>query len=80
MPELPDRRPLGSRLAGGVLLALLAGAAALALGPRDPGAIRVGGVSLLWWYGAAAAPVASALVALAAFRPPRDPAERERRR
>lgn len=80
MPEHPDRRPLGSRLAGGVLLALLAGAAALALGPRDPGAIRVGGVSLLWWYGAAAAPVVAALVALAAFRPPGEPPGRDSRR
>jgi hypothetical protein len=33
-----------------VLLVLLAGAPALALSPGRVGAIRVGGVALLWWY------------------------------
>lgn len=57
------------RLAGRLLGLVLAGLAFLALGPFDVGAVRVAGVSLLWWYGGAVAPVAAALVTLALFAP-----------
>lgn len=48
---------------------MLAGLAFLALGPFDVGAVRVAGVSLLWWYGGAVAPVAAAVLTLALFAP-----------
>ena len=56
------------RLARAALVLLVAGLALLALGPLRLGAIRVGGVSLLWWYGGLAGPLYDALVTLAAFR------------
>ena len=56
------------RLARAALVLLVAGLALLALGPLHLGAIRVGGVSLLWWYGGFAGPLCAALVTLAAFR------------
>ena len=39
------------------LLVLLAIAPVLALAPAAPGAVRVSGVSLLWWYAALVAPL-----------------------
>jgi hypothetical protein len=48
-----------------VLIVLLAGAPLLALAPAAPGAVRVAGVSLLWWYVGAAAPLAATAVAIA---------------
>jgi hypothetical protein len=55
----------GRRTALTLLLGLLAGAVVLALAPAAPGAVRVGGVSLLWWYAGAAAPLAATAIALA---------------
>ncbi|MGH7278955.1 MAG: hypothetical protein ACREJG_09720 [Candidatus Rokuibacteriota bacterium] len=48
------------------LLVMLVGASALAVAPFDAGALRLSGVSLLWWYAGLAAPaVAVALTAVA---------------
>ena len=55
------------RFTGRLLGLVLAGVALLALGPFDVGAVRVAGVSLLWWYGGAVAPVLAALLTLALF-------------
>jgi len=52
---------------------LLAGLALLAVGPFDLGAVRVAGVSLLWWYGGAVAPVLAALLTLALVPSGRSP-------
>ena len=46
------------------LLGLLAGTLVLMLVPGNPGAIRLGGVGLLWWYAAAVAPLAAVVVIL----------------
>jgi hypothetical protein len=53
-----------------VVLLLLAGAASLATLPHGAGAMRVGSLSLLWWYGALVAPVAAAAVTAAVLRRP----------
>ncbi len=50
-----------------VLLVIIAGAGVLAYGPFALGTLRVGGVSLIWWYVAAVAPMAAAALALAAL-------------
>ena len=47
-----------------MLIVLLVGAPLLALAPAAPGAVRVAGVSLLWWYVGAAAPLAATAVAI----------------
>jgi hypothetical protein len=57
---VPRRR----RTAIAVLLVLLVGAPLLALAPAAPGAVRVAGVSLLWWYVAVVAPLLATAVAL----------------
>jgi hypothetical protein len=62
--SIAARRGVG--IAG--LLGLLAGALVLMTLPGDPGALRLAGVSLLWWYGAVAAPLAAVLLAAAAQR------------
>jgi hypothetical protein len=52
----------GRRTGIAALLALLAAALLLALAPAAPGAVRIAGVSLLWWYAGLVAPaVATAL-------------------
>jgi hypothetical protein len=57
---------LSRRVAIVTLLLLLAGASVLALAPFDAGAVRLAGVSLLWWYTGVIAPaVAVILTALA---------------
>jgi hypothetical protein len=57
------------RLARPVLLVvLLAGFPLIALLPSEAGNIRVAGLSLLWWYGAVAAPVLAWLVAVVFHR------------
>ncbi len=55
-----------------VLLALIAGAAFLAHGPLALGSVRLGGVSLLWWYATVAAPLVAigAVVAALLVREP----------
>jgi hypothetical protein len=62
--SIAARRGVG--IAG--LLGLLAGALVLMTLPGDPGALRLAGVSLLWWYGAIAAPLAAVLLAVNAQR------------
>jgi hypothetical protein len=47
------------------LLVLLAIAPLLALAPAAPGAVRLAGVSLLWWYAGLAAPLAATGLAIA---------------
>lgn len=55
-----------------VVLLVLAGAGALATLPQGAGAIRLGSLSLLWWYTAVVAPlVAAAVTAGALARRPR---------
>lgn len=47
-----------------VLLLLLAGFPLLGALPNQLAAVRVAGLSLLWWYGGVAAPLAAWLVAV----------------
>ena len=47
------------------LLVLLAIAPVLALAPAAPGAVRLAGVSLLWWYAGLAAPLVATAVTVA---------------
>jgi hypothetical protein len=54
----------GRRRTIALLLVLLAGAVLLALAPGSPGAVRVSGVSVLWWYVGAAAPVAATAITI----------------
>ncbi len=57
----------GRRIAVVVLVLLLSlPPLALAL-PGAPGAVRVGGLALLWWYAALAGPLAAAAVAAVAL-------------
>jgi len=46
---------------------LLGGALLLTLAPFEIGTIRLAGVSLLWWYGALAAPVLAVVVTVTAL-------------
>jgi hypothetical protein len=58
-------RPVTTRTTGVVLLALLlAGFLLLGALPNQVAAIRVAGLSLLWWYGGVLAPVMAVLVAI----------------
>src|SRR5262249_16632985 len=50
------------------LLGLLAGALVLMVAPGNPGALRLAGIGLLWWYAAVAAPLASVLLVAAVQR------------
>lgn len=63
---MPAGRAARRRLRVGppLLLALLAGGLGLAAVPDGPGSVRAGGVAFGWWYGAVAAPLASAAVAV----------------
>ena len=54
----------GRRTGIAALLVLLAVAPLLALAPAAPGAVRLTGVSLLWWYAGLAAPLASTVIAI----------------
>jgi hypothetical protein len=47
------------------LLLLLAGFPLIGALPHQLGAIRVAGLSLLWWYGGVAAPIAAWIIAVA---------------
>jgi hypothetical protein len=51
-----------------LLFVLLAGFPLIALLPLEAGSIRVAGLSLLWWYGAVAAPALAWLVAVVLYR------------
>ena len=55
----------GRRLGIAALLVLLALAPVLALAPAAPGAVRIAGVSLLWWYAGLAAPLAATAITIA---------------
>jgi hypothetical protein len=58
-------RPVTTRTTGVVLLVLLlAGFLLLGTLPNRVAGIRVGGLSLLWWYGGVLAPVVAVLVAI----------------
>ena len=56
--------PRGRRRGIAALLILLAVAPVLALAPAAPGAVRVAGVSVLWWYSGLAAPLLATAVAI----------------
>jgi len=56
--------PRGRRTAIAALLVLLAGAPLLALAPAAPGAVRVAGVSLLWWYTGLVAPLLATAITI----------------
>jgi hypothetical protein len=62
--SIAARRGVG--IAG--LLGLLAGALVLMTLPGDPGALRLSGIGLLWWYGAVAAPLAAMLLVVTTQR------------
>lgn len=47
-----------------LLLAVLAGVPLVACLPNQIGAIRLAGLSLLWWYGGVVAPVLGVLIAV----------------
>jgi hypothetical protein len=61
-------RPAVRSVRSVLLLLLLAGFPIIAALPSDAGAIRVAGVSLLWWYGAFVAPALAWLVAVVLHR------------
>jgi hypothetical protein len=50
-----------------VLFLLLGGMLLLSVAPYEIGTIRLAGVSLLWWYGVLAVPIAAVAVAVAAL-------------
>jgi hypothetical protein len=53
----------GRRNGIAALLVLLVLALLLALAPATPGAVRLAGVSVLWWYTGLAAPVGATVLA-----------------
>src|SRR5947199_245334 len=59
---MPVAAPRRVGVAG--LLGLLAGALVLMVAPGNPGALRLAGIGLLWWYSAAVAPCAAVLLGL----------------
>ncbi len=68
-------RPVSTRSTGVVLLwLLLAGFLVLGALPNQTASIRLGGLSVLWWYGGLLAPALGTLVAIRwlADSPPRD--------
>jgi hypothetical protein len=72
-------RPVTTRTTGVLLLAFLpAGFLLLGALPNQVAAIRVAGLSLLWWYGGVLAPVMAVLVAIRWLaEPPTAPSSRE---
>jgi hypothetical protein len=58
-----------------VLVLIVFGALALALAPSNLGAIRVGGVSVLWWYVALGGPLVGASITATALLVRRDDAD-----
>jgi hypothetical protein len=67
------RRAAWRPILGAVVLVLLVAALpVLWLAPASPGAVRVGGVSIEWWYGGLLAPVAGWALAAWALRGERD--------
>ncbi len=73
MTEPRRRGPSGSpdlrlRLGVGALVALLALFAFLLLAPRSPGAVRLAGVSLSWWYGGVLVPLLAVLITVGCLK------------
>jgi hypothetical protein len=64
---MPIAAPRRGRVAG--LLGLLAGALVLMFAPGNPGALRLIGIGLVWWYAAFAAPLAAVLLVAGSQRP-----------
>src|SRR5215475_3478418 len=63
---MPIAAPRRVGVAG--LLGLLAGALVLMVAPGNPGALRLAGIGLLWWYAAVVAPLAAVLLVAAVQR------------
>jgi len=51
------------------MLVVLAGGAVLAVLPSGVGAVRVAGVSILWWYAAVVGPAVAVLVTVVVLLP-----------
>jgi hypothetical protein len=64
---LPVSTEAAHNFAIAVLFLLLGGVLLLTVAPFEIGTIRLAGVSLLWWYGVVAVPVAAAAVTIAAL-------------
>ena len=64
---MPIAAPRRVGVAG--LLGLLAGALVLMFAPGNPGALRLLGIGLVWWYAAFAAPLAAVLLVAGSQRP-----------
>src|SRR5881296_2525637 len=64
---MPIAAPRRVGVAG--LLGLLAGALILMFAPGNPGALRLLGIGLVWWYAALAAPLAAVLLVAGSQRP-----------
>ena len=64
---LPVSTEAAHNLAIAVLFLLLGGVLLLTVAPFEIGTIRLAGVSLLWWYGVVAVPVAATAVTVAAL-------------
>src|SRR5262249_34730468 len=71
---MPIAAPRRVGVAG--LLGLLAGALVLMLTPGNPGALRLAGIGLSWWYAAVVAPLAAVLLVLVVQRVAPGPASR----
>jgi hypothetical protein len=63
---MPIAAPRRLGVAG--LLGLLAGALVLMAAPGNPGALRLAGIGLLWWYAVLAAPLVALLLVIAVQR------------
>ena len=63
--DVSKEAPLNVAIA--VLFLLLGGVLLLTVAPFEIGTIRLAGVSLLWWYGVLAVPVAAGTVTVAAL-------------
>ena len=74
---MPIAAPRRVGVAG--LLGLLAGALVLMLAPGNPGALRLAGIGLLWWYAAVVAPLAAVLLVIVVQRVSPGPASRRPR-
>jgi hypothetical protein len=59
-----------------VVLLLIAGAGVLATLPFGPGAMRIGSLNVLWWYGAVVGPLAATVVTIGALLPRRPAPDR----
>lgn len=69
-PVMADSRApsyINRRGAMAALLGLLCGGLIVATAPMHLGELRIGGVSVLWWYTTLIAPLSAAAVALLGF-------------